>query len=538
MFHFLRMNQTSQFFIGLIEKLKYFKHQHPKDTMTTYIREYWLSHMQYWIPLGDKQKEADREIYTKFNDYDFTKEDSFGCVIYLDQFMRHFSRVTNVSESLIQSCREHAAFIVSNISKEQILSVSEEELIWYLMPWKHLHQWLSVFQTIHTWLQKKPIYEYPRLNRFFMDTYKKAYTPEQIASSMIRSEKPYETYIPHDICESYPLAYIGCAEDWLDIPLPTAANPLRDTFDILKKPVTISLSGGVDSMLLCALLKREGYDVIAAHIVYGNRIESQSEKAFLQSYCEKLDIPLYLYTVEWLRRDSVSREFYEEMTRDLRFSLYKCLKRPVVLGHILDDAVENVWTNFAHGTHLDNLVKFQQEVIEDGVTIIRPWLNIRKSLIYEVADILAIPHLKNTTPTWSNRGKFRNHFYTATHTQYGESVDTKVLEVAERLKKQSQLLDRLLFYPIAESWNEDDSSVNVTQAIQAGLDGDGWLRIFTDIAHKRLKISKPSLSACHSFASRVNRNISDGQLFILKKDLKVRVMKKEGGIVCCIQRDI
>ena len=67
-------------------------------TMSTYIRTFWLSHPEYWIAQGKQQAIADRIIFDKFQAYDFTQEDDLGIIIYLDQFMRHFSRIQAVSE--------------------------------------------------------------------------------------------------------------------------------------------------------------------------------------------------------------------------------------------------------------------------------------------------------------------------------------------------------------------------------------------------------------------------------------------------------
>jgi tRNA(Ile)-lysidine synthase TilS/MesJ len=264
---------------------------------------------------------------------------------------------------------------------------------------------------------------------------------------------------------------------------------------------------------------------VAAHIVYGNRAESEAEANFVSTYCQKLGIPLHVYRVEWLRRDSVDRPFYEEMTRSLRFSVYKVLGRSVYLGHIQEDAVENVWTNFAHGSHLEDLIKFKAEAIEDGVTICRPWLRTKKQTVYEIADALAIPHLKNTTPSWSNRGKFRSAFYAATHEQYGPSVDAKVLEVAGRLRSQATLLDRLLYQPILDTWTAD-RQLNVTLAVQNDLGPEGWDHLCTQVAHTHLGIPKPRFAATSDFVVRLRR--SKAVTVSLRKDFVVTVLLKGG----------
>ena len=488
-------------------------------TMSTYIRTFWISHPEYWIAQGKQQAIADRIIFDKFQAYDFTQEDDLGIIIYLDQFMRHFSRIQAVSESLIHECRIHAASVMEHLDSEQRNALSESELVWYLMPWKHLQQWKPIFQAIDAWTQGQSITKFPHLNRFFMDTYRKAYTSAAVSEMLHLAPPTTPTYDPDEICESHPAELC-----WATHTIPPTTKKLLDALDV-SEPMTISLSGGVDSMVMAALLKRKGADVVAAHIVYGNRQESTAEQNFITTFCQKLGIPLYIYKVEWLRRSTCDRAFYEEMTRQLRFSVYKALERPVFLGHIQEDAVENVWTNFAKGTHLENLVKFQAVATEDGVQICRPWLPIKKYLIYETAEALGIPHLKNTTPAWSNRGKFRTEFYAATHIQYGENIDATVLEGAERLRNQATLLDRLLYEPIRKSWNPANRRLNITPAVKAEINAEAWQTILTDLTHTRLGIGKPSFAAASDFAGRIGRVNTNGHHMCLRKDFVVRIIR-------------
>lgn len=495
--------------------------------MTTLIRDTWLSHPEYWIATGPQQAKVDRILYDSFSDINPLLEDAFGQIVYLDQLLRHFSRIEPLEEEFIHSCRQTAAKLVTHLGPATLLAATEAELIWYLMPWKHLGTWEPVFRTIDAWLRTASLTTVPHLNRFFMDSYRKAYTNDHVAKTIQLAPQSEAVYDAKTICESHPPLYQADTVSWLSLPLPPTAKAFLTALPA-KGAVTLSLSGGVDSMLMAALLKRKGLDVVAVHIVYGNRAESVQEQAFVTTYCAKLAIPLYLYKVEWLRRDSSDRMFYEEMTRQLRFSAYKALGRPVLLGHIQEDAIENVWTNFAKGTHLEDLVKFQPMAIEDGVTICRPWLAIKKQAIYEVADALAIPHLKNTTPTWSNRGKFRNEFYGATHAQYGEHVDEKVLEVAGRLKEQATLLDRILYKPIRDSWNSETKELNVTLAVENMVGVEGWDRLLTYVAHTHLGIAKPRFVATQDFVGRLQKGGLEGHRCSLRKDFVVSIRQEKG----------
>ena len=486
--------------------------------MSTIIRDFWLSHPEYWIALGSVQAAADKEIYSKFHDYDFTKDDSFGQLIYLDQFMRHFSRIEAVSEELITKSRKHAATIAKD---SNLIDVSEAELIWYLMPWKHLAQYEEVFDAIDLWLGGQLIIDFPLLNKFFMDTYKKAYDFDAVKAKVVLAGEA-SMYDANDICESHPELYGGVG--WASLGVPEDAAALKKAFSVFgQAKVAISISGGVDSMLMTRLLVAAKADVVAIHIIYGNRKESSAELAFISRFCKLLSVPLYIYKIERLRRDSVDRAFYEKVTRDIRFHVYRSVGRTVLMGHIQEDVVENIWTNLAKGNNLDNLAKFSPMSEESGVIVCRPWLDIKKALIYKAAADLAVPHLKNTTPSWSNRGKFRERFYEATHLQYGEGVDNKLLEVAMRYKKQAELLDKLLFQTILNSWDEKTRSIDITAAVSVGLEGDGWQRIFTDCAHGHLGLTKPSFSACNDFAERVRRGLRDGLVIHLNKRFNLTV---------------
>jgi tRNA(Ile)-lysidine synthase TilS/MesJ len=155
----------------------------------------------------------------------------------------------------------------------------------------------------------------------------------------------------------------------------------------------------------------------------------------------------------------------------------------------------------------------------------RPWLNIPKATIFRIAKLMALPYLKNTTPSWSNRGKFRERFHTATKEQYGDNIDNTILDVAQRLAKQAEMLDKLLFQPIRES--VEAGKIDVTRAVELSLDGSSWHRILKDYAHRR-GLGMPSIGAANDFAQRVKRGLHHGQIVQLSKQLPVRISIEHG----------
>jgi hypothetical protein len=118
--------------------------------MSSVIIDFWKANPKFWIPITEKEKqEADRVITETFLNYDYSNENLYGKVIYLDQFYRHFQRFmklnSNEHEELITQKRMEAVNLVLtdipgidgiyNVDK-----ADEIELIFTLMPFKHLQQ--------------------------------------------------------------------------------------------------------------------------------------------------------------------------------------------------------------------------------------------------------------------------------------------------------------------------------------------------------------------------------------------------------------
>lgn len=523
------------------------------------IYDFWFYNTSYWIPISNKDKQkVDKIIYEKFYNTSFiniTNKISFlefdnktfiGFIIFQDQFYKHFMRYQllnsikpDFDDNIIQNIRIILSQNILSTVNKIILQTTETELIFILMLFKHVKKYKYVIENCCSWTKhnKCSIQEKLYLSKFFNDTYKKMYDYDYIYNDVNifnQSNYPIE-FEPNNICDYFTPQFIQ--QDWynlLNILHPnilTLSKLLLETINP-NNSIIVSLSGGVDSMVTLFLLnnlvlnKKIENEIVACHIVYGNRIESNYEFNFIKFYCSKINIKLYYYNIEYLTRKNVDRDFYEKMTRDIRFNLYKSVSKylntdnfSVYLGHIKDDVIENIWSNFSKGQHLFDLKKMKISSIQEGVKIIRPFLNIDKSIIFQIAHYCYIPYLKNTTPEWSNRGKFRNRFYQETHTQYGDSVDEKIIQVADTLSKVGNIIDNIIYKPIYNSYNNTNKTIDVSRAIEAGLDINGWLNIFEHICHNFLLISKPSIHSVKQFVERLAKNNFTTQ----KKEMKFQL---------------
>jgi tRNA(Ile)-lysidine synthetase-like protein len=486
--------------------------------MSTTVIDFWKANRSFWLPLTpEKQLVADETIRDRFWNFNWSAETLSGQVIFLDQFSRHFARLGLLTEEDVLEHRQIAADMVAT-RYDQLETMDEIEILFTLMLFKHLKRYAFIFKYLHTvWLKGRPLADFSDLMRFYKDTYMKAYTFETVKEGILTDHSLDSWYDPAAICDYYPDLYKQ--PEW-------SANGLYNP-ELLKvlephKKGLVSLSGGVDSMVMLAYLKQSGANVGAVHIVYGNRQESENEYCFLAEYCRKLQVPLYVYRIPWLRRSEVERQFYEDMTRQLRFWVYRHVATDpttaIFMGHIQDDIVENVWTNIANCTHMGNLKKMQLHETQMGVNIVRPFLAIEKSAIYKASEELGIPYLKNTTPSWSNRGKFREHFHEATVKQFGLSIDKKVIAFAEAMEKQASLVRMFLYEPMYASFK--DNRMDITPAIKADLDASAWMGIFEHVCHTVLDITKPGLPAVRDFYRRLQNKRSNFRMH-LKKDLTI-----------------
>jgi len=211
------------------------------------------------------------------------------------------------------------------------------------------------------------------------------------------------------------------------------------------KEITVSVSGGVDSMValyLANCLYGEDYDVKAISINYANRAEQELEIDMVNRFCSLYRISHYVRTISEIKRTrDADREFYEQITRDIRFDAYKGISdypntngiMPVILGHNLDDCLENVFSNIKKQKNYNNLFGMKEVSIERSVRILRPLLNISKAEIIEFANQFNIPYTYDSTPDWSERGKLRDQLIPSIKT-FDPSLITGIVSMVNEFK--------------------------------------------------------------------------------------------------------
>ena len=136
-------------------------------------------------------------------------------------------------------------------------------------------------------------------------------------------------------------------------------------YDMLKgcKGVTVALSGGADSVALLHSLKmlqgELGIELSACHVNHNLRgEESDGDEAYVRSLCQKLEVPLRVFSVD-VSGSVAKHQSVEERARELRYEAFAEISRElgskVATAHNACDNTETVLLNLLRGTGLKGL---------------------------------------------------------------------------------------------------------------------------------------------------------------------------------------
>ena len=226
----------------------------------------------------------------------------------------------------------------------------------------------------------------------------------------------------------------------------------------------ISLSGGIDSMVLISIIHYLGYEVIGLHINYNNRLETKQEQEFLTQWCNYNKIKLYTKVIEDIKRNNSKRSQYEFITKKIRFDFYKEIMEKenaelILLGHHKDDIVENIFANVCRGRYILDLAVIKETSIIENVNIARPMIDFYKKTIYDFADKYQVPYFKDTTPSWSVRGKYRNEIYPKIEDAFTPNVKENLIGLSKQSFEWNNLIQDKVIEPMLSEVNYFDSTI-------------------------------------------------------------------------------
>jgi tRNA(Ile)-lysidine synthetase-like protein len=474
--------------------------------------------LKYWFPSDytivpsfwfSKTKETDDYIKQHFSELlihaenhklNHWKSDIKGhlaLIILLDQFSRHIYRDDdiNVYKNDIVAYHHAKEFIL--YKKDELLLDLEKMMI--LFPFRHQIN-LNEYEFLQTYLLKctNPIWDnfkkHTNFNHSYLLSHNNLPTRKQTIEC-INFDK-YESILENKWSSSMLLKDV---KSNISSILTDFINENCENLQVNKNNIIIvSLSGGVDSMVILyvlSLLKnsfQSNIHIVAVHLDYHNRDETGLEAEFLFRWCKLIDVPLYYrYIHEGSRNNTkLSREEYEEVTKEIRFDLYKKVRDEyknyyfmgVILGHHKGDLQENIFFNMMKGRTLIDLsvIKIQSEIL--GVKILRPLLGVPKQEIFDLAHSNNIPYFKNTTPSWSNRGKYREIIQPALMNTFGEGVMGNLSKLSQESDDLQIIIKNNIIIPYMKTIEIKDNIYFLPKTNDQPF--TYWKYIFTEFCHQ------------------------------------------------------
>ena len=163
--------------------------------------------------------------------------------------------------------------------------------------------------------------------------------------------------------------------------------------------ILLTVSGGVDSMVMLSLFVRCGYAVGVAHCNFQLRgAESDEDELLVRDEAARYGVPWYNRRFETAAEMERTGESMEMAARRLRYAWFDELSRAegytaVAIAHHADDSIETFFINLLRGTGLRGLTGISTQVGR----IVRPLLFASRREILEYAAANHIPYREDSS---------------------------------------------------------------------------------------------------------------------------------------------
>lgn len=469
------------------------------------FQDFWFSNTadhEIKIKFGDLLDRAEKGELTDWLD---SSDSAIAYIILLDQFTRNINRAGDFRKNDAVTLKVALEIITTNKYTYPI-----HQRIFLYLPLRHQHMtcYLDLVMA-HILMWEKDTVDPIELNiiKRFKTATIRDYSKTTDTIKTITSEHHMFSnvgYVIDDICAEYAeinsgLLSVKRSDTFARI---TENSTYITTREFITKnfgesaSICISLSGGVDSMWLSLLLKVMEFNshisqVVAVHVDYANRKESNDEASFVINWAQFLGIPICYRRIDHIKRGCIDTSLYEAETKKIRFGLYRYVMdeynvRGVILGHHRGDIDENIVMNILRSGHdllgLSGMTDIQNI---DGVNICRPLLPHPKSDIYDGAHTYQVPYLKDTTSESCYRGFVRKTLIPSI-----ENKDSAALGSIRAAGKMSDewrdVINKKIFKPMIDAIVDYKYGMTIPYDVDnADLPGAFWSNYFVAIFHKR-----------------------------------------------------
>jgi tRNA(Ile)-lysidine synthase len=210
----------------------------------------------------------------------------------------------------------------------------------------------------------------------------------------------------------------------------------------------LAISGGIDSVVLCDLFHKAGFDFTIAHCNFQLRgEESDRDELFVKDLGESYGKEVFVKRFETAAYAADKKVSTQVAARDLRYEWFRMLafdeKKAdlIVTAHHADDNIETVTMNFFRGTGLKGLIGMDAEYLK----VFRPLLHFRKHEIVEYAKQNNL-HFVEDSSNASNkytRNYFRNELLPSVQKVFPQAEEN-ILKNIYRLREVEEIYEQAI----------------------------------------------------------------------------------------------
>ena len=208
----------------------------------------------------------------------------------------------------------------------------------------------------------------------------------------------------------------------------------------------VAVSGGPDSMALMDYLERQDVDYVVCHVNYRHRPTADRDENIVRQWCKEHNREIRaLYPV-------YTKGNFEGWARDVRYQFFKDTAKELgidtlYVGHHQDDLLETWMMQKERGNIVEHY-GLQKESVQDGLTIIRPFLNRTKIALLNLCDVQGIAYGIDETNLSDDytRNRIRHNVIepatTQQRLQWLVQIDEDNKRLAKRRKHARQVIER------------------------------------------------------------------------------------------------
>ena len=165
----------------------------------------------------------------------------------------------------------------------------------------------------------------------------------------------------------------------------------------------VAVSGGVDSVVLCELLARNGYRFSIAHCNFQLRgKESDRDEVFVRTLADRYQSEMSVKKFDTTAYAEKKKVSIQVAARELRYEWFHALLEStpsagganwIVTAHQLDDNIETVLMNFFKGTGLSGM----RGMLSKSGKVVRPLLFARKDELVQFAKASGLKWVEDSS---------------------------------------------------------------------------------------------------------------------------------------------